>query len=326
VEKEQSTTEERSEQERRNWHGSFLEALKVDLEDFSDVLQIQEEFHLSEQALRIDALIIRKMGGRKILSTIAAYFLGWNVVEYKGPDTSFSVKDLHKVLGYAHFLAANKGAVWEDTTVTIIRTGKSRAVLEYLKGKKGVQAKESKRVNGEETGIWVIRGYGDIRIQIVQSEKLPEGEHRWLRNLREGLPKKTLLDIVDMDERQKEKLGTYIQTVVAANFDRLEEVLDMTGGDMLIKQALDKTGWTERLTREVRQEAEEVQRRMVEEAKRERQKAEQERQKAEQERQKAEQERQKAVQYLTGLGLQAEQIAEALGLSVLEVCRIREEK
>jgi len=85
------------------------------------------------------------------------------------------VNDLRKVLAYANLLASGGEVSWEDLTVTIIRTGESRAVLDYLRGKEGVRINEEK---GKETGIWEIRGYMDLRIQIVQSEKLPEEEHR----------------------------------------------------------------------------------------------------------------------------------------------------
>ncbi|MCM1282620.1 MAG: hypothetical protein NC242_03135 [Roseburia sp.] len=46
-----------------NWHSATVDAIKIDLRDYADILEYQDEYTLSNGAHRIDLLLIRKKPG-----------------------------------------------------------------------------------------------------------------------------------------------------------------------------------------------------------------------------------------------------------------------
>ena len=59
------------EEKHTQWHPLFTSALKLELRDYKDILNIIEEYQLSEKPLQIDILVIKKLAERKILVNIA---------------------------------------------------------------------------------------------------------------------------------------------------------------------------------------------------------------------------------------------------------------
>lgn len=77
--------------ERMQWHPAFASALRLELQEYEHVLDIQEEVQLTRKPLEIDILIIRKKRDVPILKNIAEIFREHNIVEYKSPEDYFSI-------------------------------------------------------------------------------------------------------------------------------------------------------------------------------------------------------------------------------------------
>lgn len=59
-------------QERMHWHPVFASALRLELQEYEDALDIQEEVQLSRKPLQIDILVIRKK--RLTVSSVCSSF------------------------------------------------------------------------------------------------------------------------------------------------------------------------------------------------------------------------------------------------------------
>ncbi|MDR0685537.1 MAG: hypothetical protein LBF83_10480, partial [Spirochaetaceae bacterium] len=81
-------TEKNTAQERDNtsWHPAFLEAIKAELEQYSDILEFTPEYQLTKEPLRIDVVIVKKLKNVPIKKSIAAIFRKYNLIEYKSPS------------------------------------------------------------------------------------------------------------------------------------------------------------------------------------------------------------------------------------------------
>ena len=65
------------------WHEAHFEALQLELHNYKDSLEFDDEFHLSKESLRMDTLIIKKNKDVKIDKNIGKIFRSHNIVEYK---------------------------------------------------------------------------------------------------------------------------------------------------------------------------------------------------------------------------------------------------
>jgi len=94
-----------------HWHPAFIEAIKMELKDYLDIIEIQQEIPLTAEPLRIDCIIIKKSKDMVIKKNIAGIFKEWNIIEYKSPLDHVSVNDFHKVYAYACLYSALKKRV-----------------------------------------------------------------------------------------------------------------------------------------------------------------------------------------------------------------------
>jgi hypothetical protein len=221
------------------------------LEPYRDILELKFEHPLTAEALRLDALIIKKRQGVSIKHDIAAFFKTWNILEYKSPEDTFSVAGFHKVIGYAHILATEPDTAWEEGTVTIIRTGESRSVLKYLK-EQGCLIEQRRNEAGE---VWAyeVEGYG-IPIRIIQSEHLSESGNLLLRHLRKDLDASTLKKVLKEGEvyRRLGFLEAYMQVLLEANKAQFKEITAMINSP-IIEQILEENGWVDKFRNQERQ-------------------------------------------------------------------------
>jgi chemotaxis protein histidine kinase CheA len=304
---------ENKEKRHTPWHAGFRNALETTLDQYRDLLEFKFEYQLTAEALRPDAIIIKKDRDVVIDHDIGGFFKIWNIIEYKGPEDFFSVPDIHKMLGYMHiYMATHPDAVREEGTLTIIRTGESKSVLRYLE-KQGYEIK--KRFNeAGEAWAYEVECYG-IAIRIIQSERLPDSGNMLLRHLRKGLDTSTLKKVLEDGEvyRKLGMLEAYLQVLLEANEEQFKEVTAMINSP-IIERVLEESGWAQRVRdREkafweqekvrVEQEKARVEQEWerdrqiwadkLREVEADRQKSEADRQKVEADRQKSEAERQK---------------------------------
>ena len=90
------------------WHPAFIEAIKLELEEYKDVLEFRSEYQLTAEPLRIDCVIIKKPKDAVIKKNIAEIFRETNLLEYKSPDDYVSVADFYKVYSYACLLMSRE--------------------------------------------------------------------------------------------------------------------------------------------------------------------------------------------------------------------------
>jgi hypothetical protein len=225
--------------EHNPWHLGFRDAIAATLEPYHDVLELKFEQELWAEALRLDALIIKKKLDDPIQHDIAGFFKTWNIIEYKSPDDTFSIQDFHKVLTYAHgYTAKEHGTRWSEGTITVIRTGVPQAVLNYVT-ERGFTVAWRHNANGE---VWAYELVDyEIPFRIIQSEHLSESEHLLLRHLRKDLDTTTLCKVLEevKSYRKIQSRKAYLQVLLEANPDQLKEVLTMSPK---LEQVLERSG------------------------------------------------------------------------------------
>jgi hypothetical protein len=102
------------------WHPAFGRATKLELYDYRDVLEFQDEYQLTSGSLRIDCLIIKKLKDITIDKNIARIFRNYNIFEYKSSDDFLDIFDYRKTHIYKIFYSCqNKIYDIEDISVTI---------------------------------------------------------------------------------------------------------------------------------------------------------------------------------------------------------------
>jgi hypothetical protein len=223
---------------RVQWHPAFVQAMRMELEQYMDVLEFHDEFRLTSEPLEIDMVIIKKTPGAVIGKNIAQAFRSVNLVEYKSPDDYFSVYDFYKVLGYAALYASFNKTDVRDMTVTIVETRHPREFFKYIR--------EDERYAVEEMspGIYGIRGHW-IPVQVVESKKLTAEENLWLKGLNRGLNKAAAGTILEVSWNKGPEIAAYLHAVMQANPETIQEVLNMgKRGEITLEEVLEKAGLT----------------------------------------------------------------------------------
>ncbi|MDO4340472.1 MAG: hypothetical protein Q4C91_20685, partial [Eubacteriales bacterium] len=96
---------------RKQWHGPFCSAVRLELVENKNDVDFQKEYQLSSKPLQIDLLVIRKTEDISINNEIGKIFRGHNLMEYKSPEDALNVDTYFKVLGYACFYKSNSPSV-----------------------------------------------------------------------------------------------------------------------------------------------------------------------------------------------------------------------
>jgi hypothetical protein len=221
------------------WHPAFRSAIKLEFEEYQDVLEFKFETELNDEPLKVDAVIIKKLKDVVIKKNIAAIFRPDNIFEFKSPGDFFSVHDFYKVYGYACFyLYMNKLRV-TDVTITIVETRHPRELFTHLKEIRGYQVEEA------WSGIYHIKG-DIIPIQVIESKRLAAGEDLWLRALGNKLDKASALEVVEKAARRRNDAGirSYLYVLMRSNPGIIQEVLKMSDvADITFEEALEQAGF-----------------------------------------------------------------------------------
>jgi len=229
-----------------DWHPAFLQAIKQELSDYKDSLEFKYQYQLTSEPLRIDLLIIKKPKQVKIDKNIARIFRTENILEYKSPDISLSVKDFLKVYAYANLYAAMTPKVkFSDLTITFIVTRHPREIIKYLEKARGYKV--------EETSLGIYQVTGDyVPIQIIETKKLSEDENLWLKSLTNDLEIRNLDAIIRNRQKSPGEAfpDAYFNILIRANPEVFLEVQKMANGAMTFEEVFTKAGiipqWIER--------------------------------------------------------------------------------
>jgi hypothetical protein len=207
---------------RIEWHAAFVEALRMELEQYHDVLDFLVEEELTNAPLRIDVVIIKKIRDVVIEKNFARIFKDYNVIEYKSPGDYVSVGDFYKVYGYACLYLNLKKVPITDMTLTFVESRHPRELLAHLKNVRGYTVAKN------SPGIYTVSG--DIfPIQVIDSRKLSDDENLWLRNLSDSLDAEAVDQVMSEIERRGKaaRIGAYLYAVAQANAGIVEEVRNM---------------------------------------------------------------------------------------------------
>ena len=161
------------------WHPAFFQAIQMELEEYHHALEFFYDYQLTTGPQRIDVVIIKKTGNIRIKKNIAAIFQKVNLLEYKSPDESISVKDFYKVYGYACQyiqLKDNKEIDICELTLSFVESHYPQELIRHLTKQRNFTVEES------HPGIYNVKG--DIMpIQLIDSRKLSAEENLWLKEL-----------------------------------------------------------------------------------------------------------------------------------------------
>ena len=222
-------------EKKTKWHSPIYRGLQLDLREA--VLHFDDNVSLSEEALEIDAVIV-KDADVQVENDIGAIFKGHNICEFKSETDYFSIADYSKVIGYASLYSAFKNVLMTDVTITIIVTKYPQKLVKFL------ESSRSLKVQDKGNGIHYV--IGDIYpVQLLETKKLSEN-NLFLKNLRSNL---TTVDMQKTLQALKEagvvdKRDTYLECLIKTNPGAFREVVKMSEAirEIFLK-AGEEDGW-----------------------------------------------------------------------------------
>lgn len=212
-----------------NWHSALISGLKIELEQYLDILSFQSEFPLNTGPRRIDCVITKAPGSKHITSPIATIFRSYNLVDYNGPSESMTIKNFYKVLSYAFSLPDyfQSNEVIDQITITFITHKYPRRLLKLI------EQKVPKSIEKIIPGLYHIN-IRCIPVQLVILPQLPEDTYLWLHSLTDHLTPNIPLDKLGQAYRPHQNEPDYqnfMNTLIHANLSTKE-------GEVLMCEAL----------------------------------------------------------------------------------------
>ena len=105
------------------------------------------EYQLTDEPLRIDVLVIKKLKDIQINRAIGKIFRKYNILEYKSPTDYISIDDYYKVKAYVYLYKAlsqeTDGVNIDEITITLTSSKYPRKLMNYLKNKQGAVVENS---------------------------------------------------------------------------------------------------------------------------------------------------------------------------------------
>ena len=221
------------------WHGAFYEALQLELHQYKEWLTFDDEYRLSEEALRMDVLVVKKNKEVQIEKNIGRIFKRHNIFEYKSETDNFSLWDYNKVLGYAFMYSSFEKVPMSDITISIALTIFPRELIRILENERGFSVQKL------DNGIHYIDG-DVVPIQILESKNLPAEENLFLRNLRSNLSGEDMLKTLQLYKERKplSEKDVFLDRLLKANPGAFEEAMDMSEAvKEIFLEGAEKNGW-----------------------------------------------------------------------------------
>ena len=174
--------EKKKPDEKIQWHQGFFGGIQLDLRAYKDSLTFEKELELSQKALKMDMLILKKSDGVEIETAYGRIFRRHNVIEYKSPEDELNIDTFYKSLGYA-FLYKGLGervneVPAEQLTVSVFRHRKPRELFRAL-------SDSGRGLENPYPGVYYVSGFG-LPAQIVVTREISADEGSVLRLLTHG--------------------------------------------------------------------------------------------------------------------------------------------
>ena len=220
------------------WHEAFFEALQLELYQYKDALMFESEHRLSQEALRMDVLVIKKDKDIQIDKNIGRIFKGHNIFEYKSESDTFSYWDYNKVLGYAHFYSSFMQIPLSDITVSIALTIYPHKLVKTLENERGYM------IRNVSDGIYYIDG-DVVAVQIIESKQLSPVDNLFLHNLRSNLSTDDILVTLQSYKAQKplDDKAAYLDRLIKANSLVYKEAMEMGALKDIFLETAEEKGW-----------------------------------------------------------------------------------
>ena len=210
--------------ERIKWHPAFAAAIQLEFIDYKEELEFLTEYQLTDEPLRIDVLVIKKLKQIEITKNIGRIFRTYNIFEYKSPTDYISIDDYYKVKAYAYLYKALSDGTnnidIKEMSITLTSNKYPRKLIEYLKDEQKVW------IEKRENGIYYIKNT-DIETQILVSKELDDNDTKYLKLLQMQNENKNLMNlwITEYINNIKNPLYAVIMNVLAeANPNEVLEV------------------------------------------------------------------------------------------------------
>ena len=219
------------------WHPAFIEAIKLELNDYKDVLEFHSEYQLTAEPLRIDCVVIKKEKDIIIRKNIAAIFREVNLLEYKSPEDYASITDFYKVYSYACLLVSLENISVTSLTISFVVNRYLKALIAHLK--------KARKFSVEVTNKGIYTVTGDIfPIQVINSRRLSAEENLWLRDLcRKLVPNEMFRIITELSKYDKgHNAEAYLDVIIRANNESLWEMINMGDKALSFDEIMEKSG------------------------------------------------------------------------------------
>ena len=202
---------------RIRFHYGFYAAMKLEYDIIHAPVTYEQEIQLGEDPVRLDFLIIKKDAYIVMKDPIGEFFRAVNLFEYKSPEDGLSIDDFYKAVGYAFIYKGYDRKVnelpIEDMTLTLVRHSYPRELIKALK-------QSGFTVDEKYPGIYRIDGKISIKIQIVVSSRLPDGEYEGLQLLTSGCTKEAIIHYAEKAvASEDENVKTNAETVIGICLD-----------------------------------------------------------------------------------------------------------
>ncbi|MHC6179300.1 DUF4351 domain-containing protein [Clostridium sp. JNZ X4-2] len=166
--------------EKVKWHPAFAAAVQLELKEYRKYLEFITEYQLTDEPLRIDVLVVKKLKEIEIDKSLGRIFKKYNILEYKSPTDYISIDDYYKIKAYAYLYKAlsretDKIGI-NEMTITLTSSRYPRKLIDYLKNEIKADIKKA------GSGIYYIKDT-DIDTQILVPKQLDDGEAGYLKLL-----------------------------------------------------------------------------------------------------------------------------------------------
>ncbi len=126
-----------------NWHTAADCAIRIDLRDYSHMLEFMKEYRLGNKGYyRIDILVIKKLTDQPIPKNFTGIFRKFNLFEVKGLGSSLNTDGYFKTLGYACLLIEQTGGTGEyvdtDISLSFVCMHYPQKLIKYLTKKRSL--------------------------------------------------------------------------------------------------------------------------------------------------------------------------------------------
>lgn len=221
------------------WHSPFRGAVKVELSEYSDILDYLDEKSLVENPLFIDLLVIKKENTEIIDHPIGRIFRKLNIMEYKSPTDYVSIDRFYRACSYAYLLKS--GAQHEDEidifdiTITCVSKKVNQKLFNHL------TEKRKYKMSRHTDGVYYFQKEGEIPIQFIIQEELDD-KYKWLAGLTNDISEEMLRSLVhDYEKEEDYQYGEYkaviLDVVLKANSDLYRKIKE--GKDMALMETLE---------------------------------------------------------------------------------------